>query len=76
MSYIVTTGKGRFLAKLCNKTYGIKSRKQRIESDRERDSVRDSGTRIHSVESSKVAVISRSIEKRFATLGEIARLKD
>ena len=74
--YIVTHGKGSFLARLCNKTYGIKSRKQRIQSDREKDSSRDANVRIHSIESSQIVVISRSFENRFSTLGEIARFKE
>lgn len=77
--YIVTHGKGNFLAKLCNKTYGIRSRKQRIESDRERDSAHDSYVRIQSVQSSQSSqVITRSSSENrpFYTLGEMARYKE
>lgn len=39
--YLKWEGKSRYLAKLCNKSYGTKNHKQRIESDREKDNDRD-----------------------------------
>jgi hypothetical protein len=66
----------RFLVKLCNKSYGIKSRKQRIESDREKDSTRETHIRIHSFESMQVVARLSFEIKSFSTLGEMARFKE
>jgi hypothetical protein len=46
--YMKFDGKSRFLARLCNKSYGNKSHRQRVELERERDNNRDIRIAMHS----------------------------
>lgn len=82
--YVKFNGKSRFLAKLCNKSHGIKSHKQRIESDREREAYIGLRSLYGPIQMSMrsfnapIQMSTRSLSeiKRFSTLGEIARFKE
>jgi hypothetical protein len=67
-------GRSCFLVRLSNKTYGIKSHKQRIEQDRERDTRQDERDVCTVTASVSYTVNSRSFTgTKISTLGEIAK---
>jgi len=67
----------RHLVKLCNKSFGIKSRNERIEADREREHESDRNVRIRSFNMPKVETVQESPEtKPFSTLGDIIKFKE
>jgi len=66
----------RFLIRLRGKSYGIRSIKQRIQSEREKDNIRQADVRIlYFSESSQVTTRPSFEIKSISTLGEIAKFK-
>jgi hypothetical protein len=71
--YVTFNGKGCF--RLSNKTYGIKSRRQRVEQDRERDTRQDERDVCIVTASVSYTVSPRPLTgTKICTLGEIVRI--
>jgi len=73
--HVMYHGKSRFLARLCNKTYGIRSRRQRIETDRETESLGERNIRVSTYRSVSVPRQDSEIKTLMVSLGDVIKSK-